>query len=89
MVCADLEGLVSPHDQSDLAVLLVLQEAERTSTALLPFTLSIVILGEFEHLASHLENLLLRLLVGDSLNLLGELEDGFEVDILRFGGNLL
>ena len=36
MVGADLESLVATHDQADLLRLLVLEEADVTSAALLP-----------------------------------------------------
>lgn len=38
MVGADLEGLVSSHDQSGFAVLLVFEQPHITSSALLPLT---------------------------------------------------
>ena len=78
MVGADLQSLISSHDQSRLTVLLVLQESYITSPALLPL---IGLLVELEELCAHLENLLLELLVGLDLNFLGETDDGFEMDI--------
>jgi hypothetical protein len=78
MVGADLQSLISSHDQSRLAVLLVLQESNITSPALLPL---IGLLVELEELCAHLENLLLELFVGLDLNFLGETDDGFEMDI--------
>ena len=88
MVGANFEGLVSSHNQTDLAVLLVLEQAERSSTTLLPFTLALGVLGKLEHLAPHVEYLLLGLLVCHGLDLLGKLVDGLEVDILRLGSGL-
>lgn len=49
MVGADLEGLVSSHDKSGLAVLLVLEQPHITSSALLPLT-SVTV--EFEQLGA-------------------------------------
>jgi len=78
VVGADLQSLISSHDQSRLAVLLVLQESNITGPALLPL---IGLLVELEELCAHLENLLLELLVSLNLNFLGETDDWFEVDI--------
>jgi hypothetical protein len=78
MVGANLQRLVSSHNQSCLAILLVLQQSNITSPTLLPF---IGILVELEELCAHLENLLLKLLVGLNLNFLGETDDWLEVDI--------
>lgn len=81
MVGADLEGLVSSHDQTDFAILLMFQQAKRASTTFFPFAFSFGVLGEFEHLAPHVENLFLGFFVGHSLDLLGELVHRLEVDI--------
>jgi hypothetical protein len=78
MIGADLQSLISSHNQSCLAILLVLQQSNITSPTLLPF---IGILVELEELCAHLENLLLKLLVGLNLNFLGETDDWLEVDI--------
>jgi len=78
VVGANLQSLVSSHDQSCLAILLVLQQSNVTSSALLPL---IGLLVELEELCAHLENLLLELLVGLDLNFLGETDDWFEVNI--------
>ena len=86
MVGADLEGLVSAHDKSGLAVLLVLQQTNIASTSLLPLA---ALLDELEKLGSHLEHLLLGLLVGLGLDLLGQLDNGLEVNILRLRGSIL
>lgn len=80
MVGADLEGLIPTHDETGLLVLLVLQQTHITSTTLLPL-LAVTI--ELEQLGAHLEGLLLELLVGLCLNLLGQANDGLEVN---FGG---
>jgi hypothetical protein len=56
----------------------VLQESNIASSALLPF---VGLLVELEELGPHLENLLLKLLVGLDLNFLSETDDWFEVDI--------
>lgn len=85
VVGADLEGLVTSHDQAGLAVLLVLQQADVTSTALLPL---LRILLEDKQLRTHLEELLLGLLVCLRLDLLGQADYGLEVDILGLGGIL-
>lgn len=78
MVGANLQSLISSHDQSRLAILLVLQESNITSSALLPL---VRLLVELEELCAHLENLLLKLLIGLDLNLLSETDDWLEVDI--------
>ncbi len=78
MVGANLQSLISSHDQSRLAILLVLQESNITSSALLPL---ICLLVELEELCAHLENLLLKLLIGLDLNFLSETDDWLEVDI--------
>lgn len=86
VVGADLEGLVPAHDQTGLLVLLVLQETDVTSTALLPL---LALTVKLEQLGPHLEHLLLELLVGLCLHLLGQANDGLEVDIGGFGGLIL
>ena len=78
MVGADLQSLISSHNQSCLAILLVLQESNIASSTLLPF---IGLLVELEELCAHLENLLLKLLVGLDLDFLGETDDWFEMDV--------
>ena len=78
MVGADLQRLISSHNQSRLAIVLVLQESNITSPTLLPL---IGILVELEELCAHLENLLLELLVGFDLDFLGKTDDGLEVNI--------
>jgi len=86
VVRADLEGLVTSHHKTRLAILLVLQQPNVTGTSLLPLG---GLLDELEELGAHLEHLLLRLLVGLGLDLLGELDDGVEVDVLGLGRLLL
>lgn len=78
MVGANLQSLISSHDQSRLAILLVLQESNITSSALLPL---VGLLVELEELCAHFENLLLKLLIGLDLNFLSETNDWLEVDI--------
>ena len=78
MVGADLEGLVSPHDEASLAVLLVLEESDIASSPLLPLPALAV---ELEQLGPHLEGLLLGLLVGLGVNFLGEVDYGLEINI--------
>jgi hypothetical protein len=86
VVGADLEGLVATHNQSGLAVLLVLEQTNVARTTLLPLA---ALLDELEKLSAHLEGLLLGLLVGLGVNLLGQLDDGLEVNILGLGSLLL
>lgn len=81
MICADLECLVSSHDQSCLAIFLVLEQSNITSASLLPFPRVPV---ELEELSTHLEDLFLRLLVGLSLDLLGQSDHRFEFDVGLF-----
>lgn len=78
MVGANLQSFISSHDQSRLAILLVLQESNITSSALLPL---VGLLVELEELCAHLENLLLKLLIGLDLNFLSETDNWLEVDI--------
>lgn len=97
MVGADLERLLSSHNQADLVVLLVLEQSDITSSSLLPLAagsgdlLAILLdgLDELEQLGAHLEELLLRLLVGLDVDLLGQLDDGLEVNVLALRGLLL
>jgi hypothetical protein len=86
VVGADLEGLIPAHDQTGLLVLLVLQETDVTGTTLLPL---LALAVKLEQLGPHLEHLLLELLVGLGLNLLGQADDGLEVDVGGFGGLIL
>lgn len=86
VVSADLQCLVSSHDQSGLAVLLVLQQSHVSSTTLLPL---VGITDELEELGAHLEGLLLEFLVGLDINFLCETDDGLEVDIFGFGSFIL
>ena len=86
VVGADLEGLVSAHDQASLAVLLVLEQTNVTSATLFPLG---SLANKFEQLGAYLEHLLLGLLVGLGLDLFGQLDDGLEVNIIRFRGLLL
>jgi hypothetical protein len=86
VVGADLEGLVAAHDQAGLAVVAVLEQAHIAGTALLPLARIGHVL---EELGAHLEDLLLHLLVGLGLDLLGQVDDGLEVDILGLGSLVL
>jgi hypothetical protein len=86
VVGADLEGLVSAHDEAGLLVFLVLQETDITGTTLLPL---LALTVELEKLGTHLEHLLLELLVGLGLDLLSQADDGLEVDIGGFRGLIL
>jgi hypothetical protein len=79
VIGADLQGLVSSHNQSRLAILLVLQESNITGSTLLPL---VGILDELEELCAHLESLLLELLIGLDLDFLGETDDWLEMDVL-------
>ena len=79
VVGTDLQSLVSSHNQSRLAVLLVLQESNITSSTLLPL---VGFLDKFEELCAHLESLLLQLLISFNLHFLGETDDWLEVNIL-------
>jgi len=78
VVGADLEGLVSPHDQASLAVLLVLEKSDIAGSPLLPLPALAV---ELEQLSPHLESLLLGLLVGLGVDLLSKVHDRLEVNI--------
>lgn len=78
MVCADLQSLISSHNQSRLAILLVLQQPNITSTTLLPL---IRLADELEKLCAHLECLFLELFVGLDFDFLGEADNGLKVNI--------
>jgi hypothetical protein len=78
MVGADLQRLVSAHDQPGLAILLVLEQPDISSTALLPLAALAV---ELEELSTHLEHLFLGLLVGLGLDLLREVHNRLEVNV--------
>lgn len=80
VVSADLEGLVAAHDETGLAILLMLEESDISGTALLPL---VGLADELEELGAHLEGLLLNLLAGLDLDLLGKVDDWLEVGILR------
>lgn len=80
MVGANLEGLISAHNQTCLAVLPVLEEPHITGTTLLPL---VGVADELEELRAHLESLLLNLLAGLDVDLVGEMDDGLEVNVLR------
>lgn len=86
VVGADLEGLVAAHDQTGLLVLLVLQQTHIAGTTLLPLLAFAV---KLEQLGAHLEGLLLELLVGLGLHLLGQANNGLEVNIGGLGGLIL
>jgi len=86
VVGADLEGLVTAHDQTGLLVLLVLQQTHITGTTLLPL---LAVAVELEQLGAHLEGLLLELLVGLGLHLLGQANNGLEVNVGGLGGLIL
>ena len=68
MVRTDLEGLIPPHDKARLLVLLVLQQSNIASAALLPL---LRVALKSEQLGAHLEDLLLQLLVRLGLDFLG------------------
>jgi hypothetical protein len=68
VVGADLEGLVSPHYQSCLAVLFVPQQSNVTSSSLFPLSAVAV---ELEQFGSHLECLLFGFFVGLGFDFLG------------------
>jgi hypothetical protein len=81
VVGANLQSLVSSHNQSGLSVLLVLQKSDVSSSTLLPL---VGVAVEFEKLRAHLEDLLLELLIGLDIDLLRETDNRLEVHILRF-----
>lgn len=80
MVGTDLEGLISAHNQTCLAVISVLEKSHIASTTLLPL---VGLADKLEELGTHLEGLLLDLLAGLDIDFLGETNDRLEVHILR------
>jgi hypothetical protein len=78
VIGADLESLITTHDESSLEILFVLEESNIASTTFFPFA---AIAVELEELGPHLEDLLLRFFVGLGLDLLGKVHNGFEVDV--------
>lgn len=86
MIRTNFQSLIPPHNQPRLLVLPMLQQPHIARSAFLPLpTLTI----ELEQLGTHLECLLLSLLVRLGLHLFGQVDDGLEVDIWRFGGIVL
>ena len=86
MISADLQSLISAHNQSSLAILLMLQQSNITCAALLPL---VGLTNELEELCAHLEGLLFELLVGLDVDFLSEANDGLEVNVLGFWGFVL
>lgn len=82
VVGADFKSLVTSHNQTRLAILLVPQQANIASATLLPFSALTV---KFKELRAHLEGLFFRLLVGLGLNLLRQMDDGLELNIRLVG----
>lgn len=78
MIRADLQGLIPPHHEPGLLVLLVLQKPDITGPTLLPVPGLTV---ELEQFRAHLKGLLFEFLVGLGLDFLGQVDDGLEVDI--------
>ena len=79
MIRADLQSLVSPHNQSSLPIILMLQKSHISSPTLLPL---VGFLVELEELRAHLECLLFEFLIGLNFDLLSKTNDRFEMDIL-------
>ena len=86
VVSANLESLVSAHNQASFAVLLVLQQPHVASATFLPF-LGLAV--ESEELGTHLEDLLLEFFVGLHIDLLRKVDDWLEVNFRRIGGLFL
>ena len=86
MVCAHLQRLVSSHNQSRLAVLLVLQKSNIARAALLPL---VRILDKFEEFRTHLKYLVLKLLIRPDLHLFRQADYRLEVHVLGFGDLIL
>jgi hypothetical protein len=86
VVGANLQGLVTTHNKSGSAVLLVLEQTDFTGTALLPLSAVAV---ELEELGTHLESLLLALLVCLGVDFLGKVNNGLEVDVGLLVVNLI
>jgi hypothetical protein len=82
MVGANLERLLAPHNEPNLAIVAVPKQSDVASAALLPLS---GLLNEPEQLGAHLEDDLLRLLMRFGLHLLGQFDHGLEVDILGLG----
>lgn len=78
VVGADLEGLVSAHDQSGLVVFLVLEQSDIASSTLFPLSAFFV---KLEELCAHLERLLLQLFIGLGVDLFREAYDRLKVNV--------
>lgn len=78
VIGADLQRLVSAHNQSRLAILLMFQQPDITSTTLLPL---VRLASELEELSSHLERLLLEFFVGLDIDFLCKTNDRLEMNI--------
>jgi len=79
MVGANLERLVPSHHESCLAILLVLEQSDITSTSLLPLPRATV---ELEQLGAHLERDLFPLFIGRCVNFLGQTDDRLELRVV-------
>lgn len=86
VVGANLERLVSAHNKTSPAVLLVLEKSDLTGSALLPLSAVTV---ETEELGAHLEGGLLGLLVGPGVDFLGKVDDGLEVYVYLLLGVII
>lgn len=86
MVCANLQSLISPHNQPRLPIFLVFQQPNIARTTLLPL---IRLSNKLEQLSAHLENLLFHFLVRLGLDFLSEADNGLEMDVFRLGGFIL
>ena len=80
MIGADLQRLVSSHDQPSLVVLFVLEQSYIASPTLLPLSRVAI---KAKELGAHLEGLFLELFVGLRIYFLCKVHDRLEVDFWR------
>ena len=81
-VGANLQRLIPPHDNPNLASLPILQKLNIPRSSLLPFNRGLL---EPKQLGSDLEEDIFIFLGGFGLDLFGELDDGFVVRVVLLG----
>ena len=81
MIGTNFKCLITSHDQACLAVFLVLQKTNITCASLLPLSRITIKLEKF---GSHLERLFFSFFMSFGLNLFGQVDNRFEMNIGLF-----
>lgn len=81
MIRANLQRLISPHNQAGLLVFLVLKKSDITGPTLFPFPGTTV---EFKELRTHLKCLFFQFLIRLDFDFFGKMYDGLKVDVRFF-----